>query len=100
MLKKLFQKLPTLGLRQVRRLVIFMVGMTVLLLGVLMVVLPGPAVLVIPAGLAILAIEFQWAKRWLDQAKDAFHRVTRRPKAPEDRKTQVSTLPRGTEPTA
>jgi tellurite resistance protein TerC len=34
-----------------------------------MIVLPGPAFLVIPAGLAILALEFAWAKRLLTEAK-------------------------------
>lgn len=37
-----------------------------------MLVLPGPAVLVIPAGLAILATEFEWAHRWLEYAKEKF----------------------------
>ena len=37
-----------------------------------MLVLPGPAFIVIPAGLAILATEFDWAQRWLDWAKDKF----------------------------
>lgn len=62
------RKLP-LGLKQVRRVVIFVVGMTVLLLGIALIVLPGPAILVIPAGLAILGIEFRWARRWMRQAK-------------------------------
>ena len=48
-----------------RRVVIGIVGGTVLLLGVAMLVLPGPALIVIPAGLAILALEFAWARRWL-----------------------------------
>lgn len=47
------------------RVAIFVIGTTVLLLGVVMLVLPGPAVLVIPAGLAILAVEFAWARKWL-----------------------------------
>ncbi len=50
-----------------KRIVIFATGATVLLLGVALLVLPGPAFIVIPAGLAILAIEFAWAKRWLNQ---------------------------------
>ena len=36
-----------------------------LLAGILMIVLPGPAFVFIPAGLAILATEFAWARRWL-----------------------------------
>lgn len=52
-------------LKLVRRVAICVIGTTVLLLGVVMLVLPGPAVLVIPAGLAILAVEFAWARKWL-----------------------------------
>jgi tellurite resistance protein TerC len=37
--------------------------------GVAMIVLPGPAFIVIPAGLGILALEFAWAKRWLVEVK-------------------------------
>lgn len=56
-------------LRQIRRLIIFFLGTSVLIVGVAMIVLPGPATVVIPAGLAILATEFVWAKRWLDYLK-------------------------------
>jgi hypothetical protein len=40
-------------------------GSTVILIGIIMIVTPGPAIIVIPAGLAILATEFAWARRWL-----------------------------------
>jgi tellurite resistance protein TerC len=56
-------------LRQARRVIIAVIGFTVLLVGVALLVLPGPAFLVIPAGLAILAIEFAWARRWLQRIK-------------------------------
>ena len=52
-------------LRQARRLVILVVGLTVHLIGLAMIVLPGPAVVVIPIGLPILATEFVWARRLL-----------------------------------
>ena len=39
------------------------------LLGIAMIALPGPAVVVIPAGLAILATEFLWARRALQRCK-------------------------------
>ncbi len=52
-------------LRHARRLGVFIVGMAVLLVGIAMIVLPGPAIVVIPIGLAILATEFVWARRWL-----------------------------------
>jgi len=60
--------LPT-ALRQVWRLIILVVGVTVLAVGVAMVVLPGPAIIVIPAGLAILATEFLWARRLLERVR-------------------------------
>jgi Putative transmembrane protein (PGPGW) len=53
-----------------RRLVIGFFGLTVLLVGVAMIVLPGPAFIVIPVGLGILGIEFGWARRWLKTVKD------------------------------
>ncbi len=64
-----FRSLAELSLRQARRLIILVTGATVLALGLVMVVLPGPAVLVIPAGLAILAVEFVWARRLLCRVK-------------------------------
>jgi hypothetical protein len=45
--------------------------MTVLLIGIAMIVLPGPAFVVIPVGLAILATEYAWARRWLNFVKDS-----------------------------
>ena len=48
-----------------RRIVIAVVGATVILLGIVMIVAPGPAIIVIPMGLAILGIEFAWARLWL-----------------------------------
>ena len=46
-----------------RKLIIAVIGVTVLALGIAMVVLPGPAIIVIPIGLGILATEFAWARR-------------------------------------
>ena len=47
----------------IRRVVVLIVGGAVLLAGIALLVLPGPAFVVIPAGLAILATEFNWARR-------------------------------------
>ena len=52
-----------------KRLIIAITGGTVVLLGIAMIALPGPAVVVIPAGLAILATEFLWARRALQRCK-------------------------------
>jgi tellurite resistance protein TerC len=45
-------------------------GSTVILIGIIMIVTPGPAIIVIPAGLAILATEFAWARRWLQTIRE------------------------------
>jgi len=56
---------------------IAIIGGTVLLLGAILLVLPGPGVLVIAGGLAILATEFLWAKRALRNAKGAVAKARR-----------------------
>jgi uncharacterized protein (TIGR02611 family) len=56
--------------RLAKRIVIAIVGGTVLLIGILMLVLPGPGLLVIPIGLGILGIEFAWARVWLKRVKE------------------------------
>jgi tellurite resistance protein TerC len=56
--------------RFARRLIVAVVGGTVVAVGVAMLVLPGPALIVIPAGLALLATEFVWARRLLKRVKD------------------------------
>lgn len=55
--------------RQIRRLVIFVIGSTVVLVGLVMIVTPGPAIVVVPLGLLILSTEFVWAKRLLKAVK-------------------------------
>lgn len=52
-----------------KRLVITVIGITILLIGVAMIVLPGPALIVIPLGLAVLGLEYAWARRWLRKLK-------------------------------
>jgi uncharacterized protein (TIGR02611 family) len=52
-----------------RRCAIAMVGGTVVLVGICMLVLPGPGIVVIPAGLAILSLEFAWARLWLRKVR-------------------------------
>ena len=69
--RRWFSALPS----SVRRLIVFLIGSTVLLAGVLMLVLPGPGIVVIIVGLAILATEFAWANRLLTHARDRAARV-------------------------
>ncbi|GMW00599.1 MAG: hypothetical protein AMXMBFR84_17360 [Candidatus Hydrogenedentota bacterium] len=48
-----------------RKVIVFVIGATVLVGGLALLVLPGPAFIVIPVGLAILATEFVWARTLL-----------------------------------
>ncbi|HBG07443.1 MAG: hypothetical protein A2075_07445 [Geobacteraceae bacterium GWC2_58_44] len=57
-------------LKQARRLVVSIVGVTILGIGLAMIVLPGPAIVVIPVGLGVLATEFVWAKNLLRDIKN------------------------------
>jgi len=61
--------------RQIKRLAVAVIGFTVLLIGLAMIVLPGPATLVIPVGLAILATEFVWARDLLEKARRKLKRT-------------------------
>jgi uncharacterized protein (TIGR02611 family) len=53
---------------RITRVLWVIIGATVLLAGLAMLVTPGPAFVVIPIGLAMLAMEFAWAERMLDRA--------------------------------
>ena len=74
------------AIRASRKIAIAVAGASVLVVGVLMLVLPGPAFIVIPAGLGILGLEFAWARRWFLHVKEhgarAIHswRATRDPR--------------------
>jgi tellurite resistance protein TerC len=57
-------------LKQIKRLLVLIIGGTVTIIGVIMLVTPGPAVVVIPIGLGILAIEFVWARNLLTKFKE------------------------------
>ena len=65
-------------MKAVKRIVVMVLGGTVLAIGIALIVLPGPAFFVIPAGLAILAIEFAWARRWLNKARGFLRNSTSR----------------------
>jgi tellurite resistance protein TerC len=70
-----------------RRIVVAVIGGSIVLLGIAMVVLPGPAIVVIPIGLGVLGLEFAWARHWLRKlratAQEVVTRVRGRPKQDE-----------------
>lgn len=74
----MLKRLVDITYRQARRLAILLIGGTVLLIGVALIFLPGPAVVVIPAGLAILGLEFSWARRFLGRVRSQISEQHRR----------------------
>ncbi|HJU12162.1 MAG TPA: PGPGW domain-containing protein [Candidatus Binataceae bacterium] len=62
-------------LKNGKRIAVFAAGCIVLLLGVIMLVVPGPGILTIALGLGILATEFPWAKRILKYMREKGTRI-------------------------
>jgi putative transmembrane protein PGPGW len=69
-----------------RRIAVAVIGGSILVIGIAMVVLPGPAIIVIPIGLGVLGLEFAWARYWLRKlratATDVVNRVRGKRKVP------------------
>jgi tellurite resistance protein TerC len=57
------------AIKLIRQLLVLIVGLIVLIIGVAMILLPGPAFIVVPLGLGILATEFVWARQILKKYK-------------------------------
>ncbi len=57
-------------LQQAKRVIKIVIGFSALLVGIVMIVLPGPAMVVIPVALAILGTEFVWARKLMKRFKD------------------------------
>ncbi len=68
-MKRLSNLWSTENIKIVRRVIVSVIGATILLIGVALLVLPGPGFIVIPVGLAILATEYAWARRWLKKVR-------------------------------
>jgi tellurite resistance protein TerC len=68
-INRLFEAANAGNLKVVKRVIVSIVGATVMLIGIALLILPGPAFIVIPVGLAILATEYAWARRWLKKTR-------------------------------
>lgn len=67
----MIHKVVHLTYKTARRIAVLAVGSTVVVLGVIMLVTPGPGLIVIPIGLAILGLEFAWARIWLRKVRQS-----------------------------
>jgi uncharacterized protein (TIGR02611 family) len=63
-------------------------GMLILVGGVVMLITPGPAFVLIPIGLAMLALEFAWAERLLEKSLE-------QARIAQEKAAQTTTLQRG-----
>lgn len=68
----------TITYRWARRIVVAMIGGTILLIGIAMVILPGPAIIAVPLGLGVLGLEFAFARHWLRKLRAAATDVVNR----------------------
>ncbi|MGP4030270.1 TIGR02611 family protein [Actinomadura sp. 3N407] len=68
---------------------VFAIGSTVLIGGLIMMVTPGPGLVGIVVGLAILATEFAWAQRALHRAKTAADRAKEKALDPRKRRRNL-----------
>jgi len=62
-------------LKKVKKFIVAVIGFTILLIGVIVIFTPGPAIIIIPLGLAVLASEFVWAQKLLEKFKDKFDSI-------------------------
>jgi len=70
--KKLWKALP----RNARRVIVLVIGSTLIGLGLVLIVLPGPFTLpFVIAGLILLAGEFVWAERLLEKTKNQAKKI-------------------------
>jgi tellurite resistance protein TerC len=65
----MFRRTLTITYHAARRIAIAVIGTTLVLLGIAMLVLPGPGLLTIILGLMLLGVEFAFARRWLARIK-------------------------------
>lgn len=76
--------------KPVRKAVVFIAGGILLIAGVIMIVTPGPALILIPASLLLLATEFQWAQRCVDKGSQWLHRLREKWQARKRRRQKAA----------
>ena len=94
-MKRLFSFWNLENIKIVRRIIVTVIGATVLLIGIALLVLPGPAFIVIPSGLAILATEYAWARHWLRKVRQIASGVISGRGAPNQNRQMQDTVRNG-----
>ncbi len=60
---------------KIKKTLLTVLGFLCLFIGTVFILLPGPAVIFIPLGLALLSMEYDWAKRWLKVSQKYFRKA-------------------------
>lgn len=63
------------AIKLIRKMTVALIGITVIIVGIILLVLPGPGILVVIAGLFILSLEFDRAEKYMNQLKAHFEKV-------------------------
>ena len=66
------------GIETGKKIVLSVFGVTLLIVGVALLVLPGPGILVIFIGLVVLAGEYVWAKRFLKKFREESGKIRKK----------------------
>jgi uncharacterized membrane protein len=79
--------------KSTRRVFVILGGFPLIIVGILLLVLPGPGIPVIILGLFILSLEFEWASRYLQKAKDtqrkALEKARRKKNTPKSKESET-----------
>ncbi|ASP46345.1 PGPGW domain-containing protein [Cognaticolwellia beringensis] len=67
--------MPNTIAAKIKRTGLIILGFMCLLIGAIFILLPGPAVIFIPLGLALLSVEYDWAKVWLKRSQRYFRQA-------------------------
>lgn len=71
--------------KAIKKSVIFVVGVFVMIVGLILIPLPGPGLLVVALGLVILSREFEWAEKHLNKVKKMMNDVIEKAKKRADK---------------
>ena len=69
----------------IRKLIVLLIGLPILVVGIILIPLPGPGLLICFIGLFVLSFEFQFAHRYLEQIKNDFRKIYKEAKERADR---------------
>lgn len=58
-----------------RKIIITAIGVPIIIVGIILIPLPGPGLLIVFAGLFVLSLEFEWAERYRDQAQAKLKKI-------------------------